>query len=99
MAADQLQAQVQTLFEVKPTQDPNCYPLKEKLKHKIEVKKKKKRTINFNSSLLFTRDFFFCCEANLKICSKLSLKSSSASFVRCSFTFQFHFWQIRHPCR
>ena len=42
MAADQLQAQVQTLFEVKPTQDPNCYPLKEKLKHKIEVKRKRK---------------------------------------------------------
>lgn len=42
MAADQLQAQVQTLFEVKPTKDPNCYPLKEKLKHKIEVKRKRK---------------------------------------------------------
>ena len=42
MAADQLPAQVQTLFEVKPTQDPNCYLLKEKLKHKIEVKRKRK---------------------------------------------------------
>lgn len=42
MAADQLQAQVQTLFEVKPTQDPNCYPLQETLKHKIKVERKRK---------------------------------------------------------